>query len=190
MTEPSSKPKKLSTPLVLACSSAMVAIGIVALYAIDVPEELAEDEAQRQEYAALVIDDRTPERVAESYLDAWRRRAWDQAAAISIGEAHERALSKQRSDGEVEHQDRVMAREVWERLSSAPLEVDFQGSENLDSQGGLYLHGIASYEFMNHPYRREMSWVVRPEGSLFRVERMENGRVLTAVPELLEGTDL
>jgi hypothetical protein len=83
-----------------------------------------------------------------------------------------------------------MAREVWERLSSAPMEVDFQGAENLDDHGGLYLHGIASYEFMNHPYRREVSWVVRPEGSLFRVESMENGRVLTAIPDILEGTDL
>jgi len=182
--------KKISTPMVLAISSAMITIGIIALYAIDVPAELAEDEEQRQEYAALVIDDRTPERVAESYLDAWRRRAWDQAASISIGEAHQHALTKQAQDEDVEHQDRVMAREVWERLSSAPLEVDFQGAENLDDRGGLYLHGIASYEFMNHPYRREVSWVVRPEGSLFRVERMENGRVLTAVPDILEGTDL
>lgn len=183
-------PKKLSTPMVLAASSTMVAIGIAALYAIDVPAELAEDEAQRQEYAALVIDDRTPERVAESYLDAWRRRAWDQAASISIGEAHERALEKQARDLDVEHQDRVMAREVWERLSSAPMEIDFQSSENLDDHGGLYLHGVAAYEFMNHPYRREVSWVVRPEGSLFRVERMENGRVLTDVPDILQGTDL
>lgn len=184
------KERRLSTPLVLSVSSGMVAIGIVALYAIDVPTELAEDEAQRQEYAALVIDDRTPERVAESYLDAWRRRAWDQAASISIGEAHERALEKQAMDQDVEHQDRVMAREVWERLSSAPLEVDFQRAETLDDHGGLYLHGIAAYEFMNQPYRREVSWVVRPEGDLFRVERMENGRVLTEIPSILEGTDL
>ncbi len=183
-------PKRLSTPLVLAASSGMVAIGIAALYAIDIPTEIAEDEAQRQEYAALVIDDRTPERVAQSYLDAWRRRAWDQAASISIGEAHERALAKQAMDQGVEHDDRVMAREVWERLSSAPLEVTFRGSENLDDHGGLYLHGVASYDFMNHPYQREVSWVVRPEGTLFRVERMENGRVLTDTPDILRGTDL
>jgi hypothetical protein len=186
----STKGPKLSTPMVLAASSAMITVGIIAMYAIDVPAELAEDEAQRQEYAALVIDDRTPERVAQSYLDAWRRRAWDQAASISIGEAHERALTKQLADEGVEHQDRVMAREVWERLSSAPMDVDFQGAEMLDDRGGLFLHAIASYDFMNHPYRREVSWVVRPEGSLFRVERMENGRVLTAIPDILEGTDL
>lgn len=182
--------KRISTPMVLAGASAMVTVGLAAMYAIDVPTELAEDEAQRQEYAALVIDDRTPERVAESYLDAWRRRAWDQAAAISIGVAHDRALTKQAMDQDVHREDRVMAREVWERLASAPLEVDFQGAENLDDRGGLYLHGIASYDFMNHPYRREVSWVVRPEGSLFRVESMENGRVLTSIPDILEGTDL
>jgi hypothetical protein len=184
------KDRKLSTPLVLAVASAMVTIGIVALYAIDVPAEMAEEQAQREEYAALVIDDRTPERVAQSYLDAWRRRAWDQAASISIGEAHERAVTKQAMDQNVQHEDRVMAREVWERLAGAPLVVDFQRAESLDSVGGLYLHGVASYDFMNEPYRREVSWVVRPEGSLFRVERMENGRVLTAIPAILEGSDL
>lgn len=182
--------KKISTPFVLAASSGMVAIGLAALFAIEAPAEVAEDEAARAEVAALVIDDRTPERVAESYLDAWRRRAWDQAASISIGEAHERALEKQALDLDVRHEDRVMAREVWERLASAPLEVDFQAAERLDDQGGLYLHGVAAYTFMNQPYRREVSWVVRPEGELFRVERMENGRVLTSIPTLLEGSDL
>ena len=66
------KDKKISTPMVLALASGMATVGIAAFYAIEIPAELAEDEAQRQEYAALVIDDRTPERVAESYLDAWR----------------------------------------------------------------------------------------------------------------------
>ncbi|MFO0681707.1 MAG: hypothetical protein U0234_06640 [Sandaracinus sp.] len=185
-----SRDKRISGPLVLAASSAMIAVGIAALFAIDVPDEVAEDEAAREEYAALVIDDRTPERVAESYLDAWRRRAWDQAASISIGEAHERALTKQAMDQDVEHDDRVMAREVWERLASSPLSFEWQRAEVLDDRGGLYLHAIASYQFMGHPYRRMMSWVVRPEGELFRVERMENGQVLTEIPDILQGVDL
>ncbi len=182
--------KTMPAPLVLAASSGMVAIGLAAFWAIDTPAEVALEERAQQEYAALTIDDRTPERVATSYLDAWRRRSWDQAASISIGDAHSAALQKQAMDLEVEHEDRVMAREVWERLSSAPLEVDFTGSERLDDIGGLYLHGVASYQFMGAPYRREVGWVVRPEGTLFRVERMENGRVLTAVPRMLEGSEL
>ena len=181
--------KRIPTPLVLAAASGMVAVGLAAFFAISTPAEVAEDDAQRHEYAALVIDDRTPERAAESYLDAWRRRSWDQAASISIGEAHERALAKQAIDEQVEHDDRVMAREVWERLASAPLEVDFTGHEQLDDHGGLYLHGIAQYELMGSPYRREVGWVVRPEGSLYRVERMENGRVLTSVPDVLSGIE-
>jgi hypothetical protein len=182
--------KRLPAPLVLAASSGMVAIGLAAFWAIDVPNEVGLEEQAQQQYAALTIDDRTPERVAQSYLDAWRRRQWDQAAGISIGAARTAALEKQAMDLDVEHEDRVMAREVWERLSSAPLEVEFTGSERLDQAGGLYLHGIASYEFMGAPYRREIGWVVRPEGTLFRVERMENGTVLTAVPRMLEGSEL
>lgn len=182
--------KSLPAPLVLAASSGMIAIGIAAFWAIDTPAEVALDEQAEHEYAALTIDDRTPERVAQSYLDAWRRRAWDQAASISIGHAHDTAVEKQAMDMDVQHADRVMAREVWERLASAPLEVEFTGSERLDDVGGLYLHGIASYEFMGSPYRREVGWVVRPEGTLFRVERMETGTVLTEIPQLLEGSEL
>jgi hypothetical protein len=182
--------KRVSAPLVLAASSGMIAIGVAAFWAIDTPAEVPLEDRAQQEYAALTIDDRTPERVATSYLDAWRRRQWDQAASISIGAAHEAALEKQAMDLDVEHEDRVMAREVWERLSSAPLQVDFTGHERLDDIGGLYLHGVAAYEFMGTPYRREIGWVVRPEGDLFRVERMENGTVLTAIPHLLEGSEL
>jgi hypothetical protein len=181
--------RRVSTPVVLAASSAMLAVGLIGFFyagAIDVPR--APEGDLPDNYVALSIDDRTPERVAESFLDAWRRRAWDQAASIAVGEARESVLTKQAEDAEVDPVDRVMARDVWERLAGAPLEVEFSRSDVVEG-GGLQLHGVASYDFMNEPYRREMTWVVRPEGDLWRVEHMEAGDVLTEIPELLRGVD-
>lgn len=183
------KAKRVSTPVVLTAASSMLAIGVIGFYyAGEGPAGEAEPDLP-DNYVALSIDDRTPERVASSFLDAWRRRAWDQAEQISIGEAHEEVLNKRIADAEIDPVDRVMARDVWERLAGAPLEVEFVRSDRVDG-GGLYLHGVAAYDFMNQPYRREMSWVVRPEGELWRVERMELGEVLTEIPDLLEGSEL
>jgi hypothetical protein len=183
-----SKKRRISTPVVLTVASSMLVIGGIGFfYAGDGGP--VRDDSLPSNYVALTIDDRTPERVAESFLDAWRRRAWDQAASISVGEAHAAVLTKQAGDAEVEGADRVMAREVWDRLAGAPLEVEFVRSDRT-AAGGFELHGIASYDFMNAPYRREMNWIVLPEGELWRVEVMETGEVLTDIPDLLRGTEL
>jgi hypothetical protein len=180
--------KRISTPLVLAASSGMIAIGLVAFFGIQTATVLEEEEAARTELAALVLDDRTPEAVAESYLDAWRRRAWDDAARMSVGAAHDAALHKKQLDMEMDPTDRQMAREVWERLASAPLEVELSGSENLEG-GAIALDGVAAYRFMGAPYRRAVRWEVVPEGELWRVRRMEHGEVLSETPPLLRGSE-
>ncbi len=194
MTDP--RDKRISTPLVLAASSGMIAIGLVAFMGVQTVANVEEEDEERAVLAALVLDDRTAEAAAESYLDAWRRRAWDDAARISIGEAHEGALHKKQLDQDMDPTDRAMAREVWERLAGAPLEVEFTGSENLEGSA-IALSGIAAYQFMGSPYRRAVRWEVVPaeetaeEGQqrLFRVRRMENGEVLTEVPALLRGEE-
>jgi len=184
-----SKKSRISTPVVLTVASSMLVIGGIGFFYAGDGGPTRDDESLPSDYVALSIDDTTPERVAESFLDAWRRRAWDQAASISIGEAHEAVLTKQASDDEVDSTDRAMARQVWDRLAGAPLEVEFVRSDRT-AAGGFELHGIASYDFMNAPYRRQMNWIVRPEGELWRVEVMETGEVLTEIPDLLRGTEL
>ncbi len=184
----SRRARRLSTPLVLASSSAMIAIGIAAFIGAHVGERVEEEERSRAALAALVVDDRSAEAVAESFLDAWRRRSWEAAARISVGAAHDAALEKRERDRVMNPEDREMAREVWERLASAPLEVEFVGSEELEG-GAVALAGVASYDFMGAPYRREVRFEVEPhEGSprAFRVRRMELGAVLTETPRLLE----
>lgn len=185
--------KRISTPLVLAASSGMIAIGLVAFMGVQTVENVEVEEQERATLAALVLDDRTAEAVAESYLDAWRRRAWDDAARISVGEAHDGALHKKQLDQEMDPTDRAMAREVWERLASAPLEVEFTGSEDLEA-GAVAISGIAAYQFMGSPYRREVRWEIVPAEEqtaprLYRVRRMESGAVLSETPSLLRGEE-
>jgi hypothetical protein len=180
--------KRISTPLVLAASSGMITIGLVAFFGTQTATVVEQEEAARERLAALVLDDRTPEAVAESYLDAWRRRSWDEAARVSVGAAREAALQKKQLDLEMDPTDRQMAREVWERLASAPLEVELSGSENLEG-GALGLEGVAAYRFMGTPYRRVVRWEVVPEGELWRVRRMEHGEVLSETPPLLRGSE-
>lgn len=182
--------RKISTPLVLASSSAMITVGLLAWLIGRAPDQIREEETQRAALAALRIDDRTPEAVAESFLDAWRRRAWDEAERISTGEAHERVQSKRASDDALNEEDREMARQVWATLAGAPLEVTFSQSDTL-SEDRIALRGVAAYALVRQPYAREMEWmVVRVEidgSQRWRVERMVNGRVLTDLPDLLGG---
>ena len=182
------KSGKLSTPLVLAAASTMIAIGVVAWVTSgtggDAP---AAEEAAH--VALLTIDDRTPERAAESFYDAWRRRAWDEAASIASGEAHAAALHKKALDAEVEDEDREMAQDVWIRLAGAELEMSFTGHEEV-ADGHLVLHAVASYDFAGEPYRRRVMFEVAPASATeWRVVRMELGQVLTDVPSIFAGSD-
>lgn len=188
MTQAPRTERRVSAPLVLAVSSGMVAIGLVAAFAYDAPAAVERDRQERARVAALVLDDRTPEAVSESFLDAWRRRAWDEAARMASGDALAATQTKKAADEALDPTDRAMARDVWERLASAPLEVQFTRSAEWETTG-FVLDGIAAYDLLGTPYRREMRWFVRREGELYRVERMENGRVLTEMPELMRGAE-
>lgn len=176
--------ERIPTPLVLASASAMIAIGVVALWLVHAPEEWREARRRRGTLAEMQIDDRTPEAAAESFYDAWRRRAWDEAEKVATGEAMARVRAKRAAESEVRPEDRAMARELWRALARAPLRVYFQQSDALD--GGIALRGIAAYEFVGRPYRREVEFVVVPQGDRWRVERMTPGRVITPLPDVLE----
>lgn len=181
---------RLSTPLVLATSSSMIAIGAVAALTAKPPTPPPETRLQRMvgDSSELYIDDRTPETTAESFLDAWRRRAWHDAERIAVGEALEEVRAKRRIDLEMNEEERRLAQEIWDRLSSARLRVLFRRNDNYED-GRIALQGVAAYEFLGDPYRREMEWLLAPEGDHWRVERMVSGRIITPLPGLVEGNE-
>lgn len=176
---------RIPTPVVLASSSAMIVTGALAWWVSRAPEQERIERVQRTARAtAPRIDDRTPEAAAESFLDAWRRRAWDEAERLSVGEARARVAQKRAAEAELEPEDREMARRLWEAMASAPLRVSFLQSDDLG--GRFALRGVAAYDFVGRPYRRHMEWLVVRQGDVYRVERMVHGRVITPLPDLLD----
>src|SRR5690606_29709881 len=173
--------RRISTPLVLAAASAMLAVSVVVLLSLGPAEEPREDAP-----LAFVIDDSTPERAAESFYDAWRRRRWAQALEVSVGAARHDVLQKQARDEQLPREERVIAERMWDALVRAPLTMALDEAEMLG--GDRYrLRGTAEYDFVNRPYRRRVELVVEPSRDGYRVSRMRLGEVLTELPPMFQG---
>jgi hypothetical protein len=168
--------------LVLAAASAMIAIGVVVLFSLRSEEEPGESGGP----LAFTIDDSTPERAAESFYDAWRRRRWDSALEVSVGAARHDVLQKQARDAELPREERVVAERMWDALARAPLTMALDEAEMLS--GDRYvLRGTAEYDFVNRPYRRRVELVVQPSPDGYRVSDMRLGEVLTELPPMFQG---
>jgi len=174
---------RISTPLVLASASAMVAIGLVIFLGTSTEPEPSFADAGPQ---ALHVDDSTPESVAESFYDAWRRRRWTEASALSTGEAHQAVAQKQARDEAMQRDERIIAERGWEALAQAPLHLALDEVE-IGENEQYTLHGVAEYDFVGSPYRRRVVLHVRGSSSGYRVDRMDLGEVLTELPPIFRG---
>lgn len=175
---------RISTPLVLATASAMLAIAAVVWMGVR-PDDVREHEPRPAN--ALVVDDSTPERAAESFYDAWRRRRWAQALEVSVGHAREEVVRKQARDEALPREERIVAERMWDALATAPLTLVLDEAEMLPGDR-LVLRGTAEYLFVNRPYRRRVEFEVVPAGEdHHRVARMRLGEVLTELPPLFQG---
>jgi hypothetical protein len=175
---------RVSTPLVLAAASAMIAVAVV-VWVSTRPSGTNEDGA-RDPASVVRIDDSTPERAAESFYDAWRRRRWAQALEVASGAARQRVLQKQARDAELPREERVVVERMWDALARAPLTLALDEAEMLDGDR-VRLRGTAEYDFVNRPYRRRVEFVVEPSSEGYRVSDMRLGEVLTELPPLFQG---
>lgn len=173
---------RISTPLVLAGASAMLTVAIVVWFGVDRDEHPAEV----PEVVAARIDDSTPERVAQGFYDAWRRRHWTRALEVSTGTARHEVLEKQARDAELPREERIVVERMWDALAQAPLTLGFDEAEMLGGDRHR-LHGIAEYQFVNRPYRRRVEFEVEPSERGYRISRMRLGEVLTELPAMFEG---
>src|SRR5690606_1383193 len=117
---------RISTPLVLAAASAMLAVAAVVWFGT---RSDAETEELAADPLAVRIDDSTPERAAQSFYDAWRRRRWVQALEISIGAARHEVLEKQARDAELPREERIVVERMWDVLARAPLTLALDEAE-------------------------------------------------------------
>ena len=173
--------RRIPTPLVLAVASACVSIGVIAVILSQSGGETEEREAAREQ---LRVDTSTPERAAESFLDAWRKREFERARDIASGEARAAVEAKIASDNEL-GEARAEYQEIWASLAADRL--DFVPEESEDLPGGrIALRGVAQGDFAGRDYRRVMEFILAPDGERWSVEEMTPGPILSEVPDILD----
>ena len=124
--------------------------------------------------ADIPVDDTTPEYVAESFLDAWRKRDYAIAERLSVEEA--RAMVRDRRDRDPSGTNPQLEG-IWEQMASERLDFAVDESENVD-EGTLRLVGIARGTFLGEPYAREIAFVVRDTADGWRVVEVTFGDIL------------
>ncbi len=172
---------RVSTPVVLTLVSAMMSVGVLALLATRGNEPAAPDPAVTR---VDVLDD-TPEHVAESFLDAWRKREHDVAARLATGSALARVRARAAEDEALAGPERELKQKVWDAMAADRLAFFVEESERLP-RGRLALRGTAEGTFLDAPYERALEFVTAPEGEAWRVEDLTFGPILSEVPELLK----
>jgi hypothetical protein len=174
--------KRIPTPLVLALASAFLSVGGIAIWVSQRGNEITPAERSS---AQVRIDASTPERAAESFLDAWRKREFDRAQRISIGEARAAVEAKIASDNELGDGAREEYQQIWATLAADRLRFLPEESENMPN-GRLALRGVAQGDFAGRDYRRVMEFILVQQGDHWVVEEMTPGAILSDIPDILE----
>ena len=175
---------RISTPAVLALVSGMVCIGVVGFAFRAAPEVDAPDDRTTD----IVIDTTTPERTAETFLDAWRKRDHAVAARLASGEALTEVEARRRRDADLSDHERELKAQVWDAMASERLRLLLHEAENLDG-GRIRLAGVAEGTFLGQEYEREMHFVVHPGDEGWRVEQFHAGEILSNTPQMLQLDD-
>lgn len=177
------KERRIPTAVVLAVASTMVSIGIVAVL---VAQSGGRDPVETAPRGSRVeVDATTPERAAESFLDAWRKREHDIALSLADGRAKNRVLERQAEDAALTEEERALKVQVWDSMAEGRLRFAIRESEALPG-GRLALRGTAEGEFLGRPYRRDMEFTVTGGGESWKVVDFRFGEILTDVPGSLE----
>ncbi|MEM9074805.1 MAG: hypothetical protein AAGE52_40285 [Myxococcota bacterium] len=174
--------RRISTPVVLIATSAMVCIGVVGVVIgnqDDAPEEGAVPGVE------VLVDTSTPERAAESFLDAWRKRAHPTALGLAVGLARDEVEERRDRDEALSDHERELKAQVWDAMAQDRLRLLFSEAENLDA-GRLRLGGTTTGTFLGSPYEREMEFVMQPSPEGWRVEAFRFGEILSEVPRNFE----
>ncbi len=152
----------------------MVSVGLLAASGVFSDQE--DDEGDQVAHVAEV-DMSTPERAAETFLDAWRKRDHRAALAASTGIARETVTARQRRDRQLSEAERALKEQVWDAMAAARLALMIEVSEDLEG-GGIHLRGTAEGEFLAEAYVREVRFTVMPDGDRWLVADFEFGAIL------------
>lgn len=176
--------RRISGPIVLALASAMVCVGVAAVWLSRNGPEPSAHQAVAPD-GGVRVDTSTPERAAETFLDAWRKRRHEAALAVCTGAARRKVEARQARDRRLDEHERALKEQVWDRMARESLKLEVRESRKLPA-GRLLLAGEAVGEFLDHPYRREVTFVLEPQGERWKVADVEFGEILSEMPDLLE----
>lgn len=164
---------KFAVPVILAVASGMVTVGFFS-FVVSTPDEPEPE-------VTLEISDSTAEGVAESFLDAWRKRNHDVASQLSEGLAQEQVKARRAADAALDGPDLELRAQVWDAMAQDRLTLRLEESM-LREDGSLELQGVAEGTFVDNPYARRVFFVVVEREAGWRVLEVEFGDILTPLP--------
>jgi hypothetical protein len=162
-------------------ASAFLSVGGIAIWVSQRGNEVTPTERTA---AQVRIDASTPERAAESFLDAWRKREFERAQGISTGEARAAVDAKIAADQEL-GDAREEYQQIWATLAADRLRFVPEESENMP-RNRIALRGVAEGDFAGREYRRVMEFILVNAGDHWLVEEMTPGPILSDMPDILE----
>lgn len=175
--------RTITTPVVLALASLMVSIGLVA-YLASRTEPPAGDAPPAP--GETLVDVTTPERAAESFLDAWRKRDHGAALRISRGEARRAVQDRVAADRTLGPRARAAQQELWDAMATSRLSLVIRRTATLP-EGRVRIEGMAEGDFLGEEYRRRVAFLMAPDGEdRWLVESMELGEILSDLPPVLD----
>ena len=162
--------------LVLLLASTMVCIGLVAgvvAWMETSGPEVPPDQLARQ----IDTDTRPPEVTAESFLDAWRKRDHDLAAALSTGRAAEAVEARRARDEALSDEERAIKEQLWDSMAAESLRLRVTRT-SYAAEARFRLEGTAEGRFLGEPYRRDVEFALVQLGDRWFVEDMTLGDIL------------
>jgi hypothetical protein len=169
---PSLLERRIPTPIVIALASTMLSTGL-ALWLIP-----GHDAPDAPHLPALAISTRTAKDAAESFLDAWRKRRFEEALRISRGEAAEQSRKRLIAARALTPEQRS-ADGMWNRLAKERLKLRVLDDDDL-TDGTRRLLTVAEGTFLEKPYRRQVLFILAFEHKQWVVDSMQLGAILDA----------
>jgi hypothetical protein len=167
---------RLPAKLVLLLCSTMVSVGVGAWLATTLTGP-AEGDAAGDDGAEAAVT-RTPELAAEAFLDAWRKREHDRAAALSTGPARSAVDERRRRDDALTPEERDIKEQVWDTMAADRLRLRVHESRN-ERGGRVRLLTTAEGAFLGREYVREIEFLMAPLRERWYVEDVTFGDILS-----------
>lgn len=153
---------RIPTPLVLVLSGTMLVIGAFAFLNSRFGSHDAEVAEPTPGATAPPVDVRqgTPEAVAETFLDAWRKRDYEVAMALSVARAAASVESRRRREQAMTPEERETAAQLWNTMAEHRLTLEIHDRQAPDDEH-VNLAAVARGRFLNQEYANAVRFELR-----------------------------